>query len=86
MYAIRSYYAFADVTRRAGLEGAACGRAMGVGAFDYDGDGLPDMVIAGGRPDGFIFGPRLFDYQPVDRDYLGRTPTQVTFDFSASFV
>jgi hypothetical protein len=37
---------FTDVTRTAGLEVQPPGRAMGVAAFDYDGDGWLDVFVA----------------------------------------
>ncbi len=45
---------FADVTRQAGLEIKPIGRAMGVGAFDYDNDGFLDVFVSNDAMENFL--------------------------------
>ncbi|UCC31191.1 MAG: CRTAC1 family protein [Phycisphaerales bacterium] len=45
---------FTDVTRRAGIEIQPVGRAMGVGAIDYDGDGLLDVFVSNDAMENFL--------------------------------
>ena len=45
---------FADVTRAAGLEIQPVGRAMGVGAFDYDHDGNVDIFVANDAMENYL--------------------------------
>jgi len=45
---------FADVTDTSGI-GALKGRAMGVTAADFDGDGYPDIYVANDKTESFLF-------------------------------
>jgi hypothetical protein len=45
---------FTDVTREAGIEIRPTGRAMGVGAFDYDGDGWMDVFVSNDAMENFL--------------------------------
>ena len=45
---------FTDVTDKSGI-GAYIGRAMGVTAADFDGDGWPDIYVANDRTENFLF-------------------------------
>jgi hypothetical protein len=45
---------FTDVTDKSGI-GAYKGRAMGVTAADYDGDGYPDIYVANDKTENFLF-------------------------------
>ncbi len=45
---------FTDVTHRAGIEIDPIGRAMGVGAFDYDADGFPDIFVSNDAMENFL--------------------------------
>jgi hypothetical protein len=45
---------FTDVTGKSGI-GAYIGRAMGVTAADFDGDGWPDIYVANDRTENFLF-------------------------------
>uniref|UniRef100_E6QIJ7 ASPIC/UnbV domain protein n=1 Tax=mine drainage metagenome TaxID=410659 RepID=E6QIJ7_9ZZZZ len=45
---------FTDVTDKSGI-GAFVGRAMGVTAADFDGDGWPDIYVANDRTENFLF-------------------------------
>ena len=45
---------FTDVTRRAGVEVQPVGRAMGVGALDYDGDGRLDVFVSNDAMENFL--------------------------------
>jgi hypothetical protein len=45
---------FADVTDKSGI-GALKGRAMGVTAADFDGDGYPDIYVANDKTESFLF-------------------------------
>ena len=45
---------FEDVTRRAGVFDPT-GKSLGVVAFDYDGDGLPDLAIANDTQPNFLY-------------------------------
>ena len=55
------------------------GLLSGDTSTDFNGDGSPDTIVAEAT------GPRLFDYDPVQRDFFGTTPTLVTFDLHASY-
>jgi hypothetical protein len=46
---------FTDVTRAAGLESQPPGRAMGVAAFDYDGDGWLDIFVANDAMENYLW-------------------------------
>lgn len=46
---------FTEVTHKAGIEIQPVGRAMGVGAFDYDGDGFLDVFAANDAMENFLF-------------------------------
>jgi len=45
---------FTDVTHKAGIEIQPIGRAMGVGALDYDGDGLLDVFVSNDAMENFL--------------------------------
>ncbi len=45
---------FTDVTEKSGI-GTYKGRAMGITASDYDGDGYPDIYVANDRTENFLF-------------------------------
>jgi len=45
---------FTDVTHKAGIEIQPVGRAMGVGALDYDGDGLLDVFVSNDAMENFL--------------------------------
>ena len=45
---------FTDVTAKAGIEIEPIGRAMGVGAFDYDDDGLLDVFVSNDAMENFL--------------------------------
>jgi enediyne biosynthesis protein E4 len=45
---------FSDVTDKSGI-GALKGRAMGVTAADFDGDGYPDIYVANDKTESFLF-------------------------------
>jgi len=45
---------FTDVTEKSGI-GAYKGRAMGVTAADFDGDGYPDIYVANDKTESFLF-------------------------------
>jgi enediyne biosynthesis protein E4 len=45
---------FTDVTDKSGI-GAIKGRAMGVTAADFDGDGYPDIYVANDKTESFLF-------------------------------
>lgn len=45
---------FEEVTERAGVVIRPAGRAMGVGAFDYDGDGWVDIFVANDAMENFL--------------------------------
>jgi hypothetical protein len=45
---------FTDVTHQAGIKIKPAGRAMGVGAVDYDNDGLPDIFISNDAMENFL--------------------------------
>jgi enediyne biosynthesis protein E4 len=45
---------FADVSEKSGLA-AYKGRTMGVTAFDYDGDGYPDIYVSNDKTENFLF-------------------------------
>ena len=47
--------------------------------LDYDGDGTVDTAL------GISSGPRLYDYEAVERDYFGRNPALVTFDVHVGY-
>lgn len=46
---------FTDVTKASGLVVDPIGRAMGVGAFDFDGDGHTDVFVANDEMENFLF-------------------------------
>lgn len=46
---------FTDVTRRAGIQIEPKGRAMGIGAFDFDGDAFMDVFVANDAMENFLF-------------------------------
>lgn len=46
---------FTDVSGKAGIEIAPKGRAMGVGAFDYDRDGRADIFVSNDAMENFLF-------------------------------
>lgn len=45
---------FTDVTRKTGIEIQPVGRAMGIGAIDYDGDGLLDVFVSNDAMENFL--------------------------------
>ncbi len=45
---------FTDVSEKSGI-GKACGKALGVVAFDFDGDGWPDLFVANDAVPNFLF-------------------------------
>ncbi len=45
---------FKDVTDQAGIKITPHGRAMGIGAFDYDGDGLTDVLVSNDAMENFL--------------------------------
>lgn len=45
---------FADVTTESGIPAAPLGRAMGVGAFDYDNDGRVDVFVSNDAMENFL--------------------------------
>lgn len=48
-------------------------------AIDLNGNEINGTIT------GFITGPRLYAYQVVQRDFFGRTTTEITFDLKASY-
>ncbi len=55
LFRARSDGSFVDVTVEAGLQIEPKGRAMGVAAFDYDGDGLSDVFVSNDAMRNFLF-------------------------------
>jgi hypothetical protein len=55
LYRNRGDGTFEDVTRKAGIEIKPVGRAMGVGAFDYDNDGWLDVFVSNDAMENFLF-------------------------------
>ena len=45
---------FTDVSEKSGI-GKACGKALGMVAFDFDGDGWPDLFVANDAVPNFLF-------------------------------
>ena len=64
---------FADVTDKSGI-GAYKGRAMGVTAADFDGDGYPDIYVANDKTESFLF-----------RNLHNGTFTEVAADLGAAY-
>jgi hypothetical protein len=48
---------------------------------DFNGDGVNDTVVG----TAYSGGPQLFSSDPVERDFLGRTPTTTTLDLHGSY-
>jgi len=46
---------FTDVTEKAGIKIQPIGRAMGIGSFDYDHDGLADVFVSNDAMENFLF-------------------------------
>ncbi len=46
---------FTDVTENSGIEVKPLGKAMGVGALDYDRDGLPDIFVSNDAMENYLF-------------------------------